>query len=100
MDPAHSIRDALDTVAVLRAKAAAQPAFGAAVGAVKRLQAARFRRCYADLLESQDFGPAARFFLEELYGDADYAQRDQQFARIAGTLSTRVRHQNAKLAHF
>jgi hypothetical protein len=88
MDPAHTIRATLDTVAVLRAKAAAQPEFGAAVSAVKRLQAARFRRCYADLLESQDFGPAARFFLEELYGDADYAQRDQQFARIAGTLST------------
>jgi hypothetical protein len=88
MDPAHTIRDALNTVAVLRAKATAQPEFGAAVSAVKRLQAARFRRCYADLLESQDFGPAARFFLEELYGDADYARRDQQFARIAGTLST------------
>jgi hypothetical protein len=88
MDPAHTIREALDTVAVLRAKASAQPEFGAAVRAVKRLQAARFKRCYADLLESQDFGPAARFFLEELYGDADYAQRDQQFARIAGTLST------------
>ena len=88
MDPAHTIRDALNTVSVLRANAAAQPEFAAAVIAVKHLQAARFRRCYADLLESRDFGPAARFFLEELYGDADYAQRDQQFARIAGTLST------------
>ena len=78
----------METVAALRARAAAQPALGAAVSAVKRLQALRFRRCYADLMASKDFGPAARFFLEELYGDADYAQRDQQFARIAGTLAT------------
>ncbi len=78
----------METVAALRARAAAQPALGAAVSTVKRLQALRFRRCYADLMASKDFGPAARFFLEELYGDADYAQRDQQFARIAGTLAT------------
>lgn len=88
MDAASTIRDSMQTVAGLRAKASAQPALGAAVTAVKRLQATRFRHCYSDLMESRDFGPASRFFLEELYGEADYAQRDQQFARIAGTLAT------------
>lgn len=78
----------METVAALRARALAQPELGAAVAAVKRLQAARFRHCYADLMESKDFGAASRFFLEELYSDADYALRDQQFARIAGTLAT------------
>jgi hypothetical protein len=58
------------------------------VAAIKRFQAARFRLCYTDLMESNDFGPAARFFLEELYSDADYSERDAQFARIAGTLAT------------
>ncbi|MFZ4479832.1 MAG: FFLEELY motif protein, partial [Rhodoferax sp.] len=88
MDAASKIRNSMETVALLRAKAAAQPELGAAVAAIKRLQAARFRNCYADLMVSLDFGAASRFFLEELYGDADYALRDQQFARIAGTLAT------------
>lgn len=88
MDNAHVIRDSMEAVAALRAKAEAQPALGEAVAAVKRLQATRFRHCYSDLMESRDFGPASHFFLKELYGEADYAQRDQQFARIAGTLAT------------
>jgi hypothetical protein len=88
MDAAGTIRHSMETVAMLRARAIAQPALGAAVTAVKRLQAARFRKCYADLMASKDFGAASCFFLEELYSDADYAQRDQQFARIAGTLAT------------
>jgi hypothetical protein len=88
MDPASTIRKSMETVATLRVKAAMQPEFRAAVAEVKRFQALRFRKCYADLMASKDFGDASRFFLEELYGDADYAQRDQQFARIAGTLAT------------
>jgi hypothetical protein len=88
MDHASTIRDSMETVAALRARALARPELGAAVVAVKRLQAARFRHCYADLMESKDFGAASRFFLEELYSDADFALRDQQFARIAGTLAT------------
>lgn len=88
MDAARTIRESMEAVAALRASAAAQPALGAAVAAIKRAQAARFRRCYSDLLASKDFGPAACFFLEELYGEADYSERDQQFARIAGTLAT------------
>ena len=88
MDAAITIRDSMETVAMLRARASADPALGAAVAAVKRLQAERFRRCYADLMGSKKFGAASRFFLEELYSDADFAKRDQQFARIAGTLAT------------
>jgi hypothetical protein len=88
MDAASTIRQSLETVATLRARAAAQPALGAAVASIKRLQAARFRHCYADLMVSKEFGPASRFFLEELYSDADFSERDAQFARIAGTLAT------------
>jgi hypothetical protein len=88
MDPASTIRQSIETVATLRARAAAQPALGAAVASIKRLQARRFRHRYADLMASKDFGPASCFFLEELYSDADYSQRDAQFARIAGTLAT------------
>ena len=86
MDAAHTIRDSIAAVTALRLQRANDPALGAAVGTVKTLQARRFRGTYADLMGSPSFGPAARFFLTELYSDSDYADRDLQFSRIAGTL--------------
>ena len=53
--------------------------------AIKRFQAQRFQATYPDLLKSPRYQTAARFFLHELYSDKDYAERDQQFARIAST---------------
>ena len=88
MDAAQTIRDAIADVTALRLHRTGDPALGAAVGSVKSLQARRFRGTYADLMASPAFGPAARFFLEELYSDTDYTDRDQQFGRIAGTLQT------------
>ena len=88
MEAAQTIRDCIADVTALRLHRAGDAALGEAVAQVKRLQARRFRGTYADLLESPVFAPAARFFLEELYGDADYTDRDLQFGRIAGTLQT------------
>ncbi len=88
MDAAQTIRDAIADVTALRLHRTGDPALGAAVGSVKTFQARRFRGTYADLMASPAFGPAARFFLEELYSDTDYTERDQQFGRIAGTLQT------------
>ena len=88
MDAAQTIRDSIADVTALRLHRTGDPALGAAVGTVKTLQARRFRGTYADLMGSPSFGPAARFFLEELYSDTDYTDRDLQFGRIAGTLQT------------
>ena len=88
MDAAQTIRDSIADVTALRLHRTGDPALGAAVGRVKTLQARRFRGTYADLMGSPSFGPAARFFLEELYSDTDYTERDLQFGRIAGTLQT------------
>jgi hypothetical protein len=88
MDAAQTIRERIADVTALRLQRTGAPALGAAVGTVKTLQAQRFRGTYADLMGSPAFGPAARFFLEELYSDTDYTARDQQFGRIAGTLQT------------
>ena len=88
MDAAQTIRDCIADVTALRLHRAGDTALGGAVGQVKALQAQRFRCTYADLLQSPAFAPAARFFLQELYSAADYADRDQQFGRIAGTLQT------------
>lgn len=83
MSTAQSIRDAVADVERLRAEGRAEPRIGQAVLQLKRFQAARFAGTYADLLASAVYGDAARFFLQELYGDRDYADRDAQFARIA-----------------
>ncbi|WP_323741033.1 FFLEELY motif protein [Caenimonas koreensis] len=53
---------------------------------VKNLQARRFVGTYTDLLASGPYAEAAQFFLDELYSDKDYAERDAQFARIAGAI--------------
>lgn len=83
---ANRIHHALQAVAQLRAQRAAEPALAAAVADIKRFQARRFTATYADLLQSPRYKTAAKFFLHELYSDRDYAERDQQFARIATTV--------------
>lgn len=81
------IHNAMQTVFLLRQRREKDPQLGAAYLEVKRLQAQRFRATYPDLLRNQRYEAAAGFFLTELYGDQDYAQRDRQFARIAGTIA-------------
>lgn len=88
MTTAQTIRDAVADVERLREESRSSPEIGQAVVRVKRLQAARFAGTYADLLGSAAYGPAAHFFLEELYSDRDYRDRDAQFARIAGAVET------------
>lgn len=88
MDPAASrIREAMQAVSLLRLGRASQPALEQACLEIKRFQAQRFRATYADLLHSPRYRGAASFFLRELYGEQDYTQRDQQFARIANTIA-------------
>lgn len=86
MNTAETIRQAVAEVEALRRECSELPGIGAAVTRVKRLQALRFQGTYADLLASGPYSAAARFFLEELYSERDYAQRDAQFARIAGAV--------------
>jgi hypothetical protein len=51
--------------------------------AVKRYQAQRLRDTYADLLVSPRYRAAAEFFLDELYGEKDFEQRDREALRVA-----------------
>lgn len=88
MDPTASrIREAMRAVSLLRLDRAGQPALEQACLEVKRFQAQRFKATYCDLLDHPRYRGAANFFLHELYGAQDYAQRDQQFARIASTIA-------------
>lgn len=86
MDAADTIRNAVARVAALRHEAGSTPGLQAALTGVKAFQAKRFAGTYADLLASDDYAGAARFFLDDLYSDKDYSLRDAQFARIAGAL--------------
>ena len=86
MEAAQKIRSAVAKVMMLRQAMEANSALYAAVGEVKRVQSRRFAGSYADLLAGGPYATAAQFFLEELYSDKDYAERDAQFARIAGAI--------------
>lgn len=76
----------LGTVARLRALREADPQLAAQVQALKTYQAARFARCYADLLSHPRYAAAARFFLADLYGPQEFARRDAQFGRVVPAL--------------
>ena len=86
MDGKTIIRNAVARVAALRQQAVGQTGLANAVSEIKHLQARRFKGTYADLLQTVQYGPAAQFFLDELYSDKDYSERDAQFSRIAGAL--------------
>jgi hypothetical protein len=86
MEAAKEIRQAVAQVSLLRKAVDADPGLRSALASVKRVQSRRFAGTYADLLAAPPYAAATRFFLEELYSDKDYAQRDAQFARIAGAI--------------
>jgi hypothetical protein len=86
MEAASIIREAVARVSQLRASEFSQPSLRNAVLSIKALQARRFAGTYQDLLSGGPSAAAARFFLEELYSDKDYTDRDAQFARIAGAI--------------
>lgn len=86
METARKIRDCVAQVELLRQAGEANPSLQAAVGEIKQVQSRRFAGTYADLMSGGPYAAAARFFLEELYSDRDFAERDAQFARIAGAI--------------
>ncbi|HEX6828157.1 MAG TPA: hypothetical protein VF104_04160 [Burkholderiales bacterium] len=49
---------------------------------LRRWQAQRLARTYADLLASERYRPAAEFFLTDLYGEKDFTRRDQDLERV------------------
>lgn len=76
----------LKAVEFERARRDNQADLAARVVALKTYQQRRFGNTYSDLLQSPRYGPASRFFLEELYGPRDFADRDAQFARVVPAL--------------
>jgi len=58
----------------------------AALAAIKQFQHERLGRDHGDLLQSDRYRLAARFFLDELYGVKDFSARDEELARMIPTM--------------
>lgn len=86
-ETAARILDCLEQVDAERAARSIDPALQHRVLALKSYQHARFARTHADLLADPRYADAARFFLDDLYGPQDFAERDAQFARIVKPLT-------------
>ena len=69
-----------------RLNARASPPSREARTRLRAWQQARLEKTHADLLASSRYHDAARFFLDDLYGPKEFAQRDDDIARIVPTL--------------
>jgi len=83
----------LTHVRELRRERDADPNLSAKVQSVKQFQHARFVRDYADLLTSPRYRAAAIFFLDELYGPADFSARDAEFERVVPLMARLLPHE-------
>jgi hypothetical protein len=83
---ADSILKLLHLVQLQRQQRASSAGLQAQVSAIKAYQQRRFSHTYSDLLNSPRYGGASHFFLNELYGPQDFAERDTQFARVVPAL--------------
>jgi len=79
---AAALRHHLQTAKALRRQANQAPDAARQRLLLRQWQAQRLARCYADLLASEPFGLAARFFLSDLYGPKDFSSRDDEVERI------------------
>jgi hypothetical protein len=62
--------------------AAPQPErVAAALPLLRRWQAQRLARTYADLAADERYGPATAFFLSDIYGERDFTERDRSVER-------------------
>ncbi len=79
---ADALRQHLQAARTLRRQAQAAESSASQHRQLRAWQAARLARTHADLLRSERFGEAARFFLSDLYGPKDFSRRDDEVERI------------------
>jgi hypothetical protein len=75
----------LKRVAALREQMRTHPEDQQDRDRLRQWQADRLGRTHRDLLESDRYGPAAAFFLTDLYGPGDCARRDADVMRVMPT---------------
>ena len=77
----------LRRIADLHAERRADPELAGALEHLARWQSARLAQTYEDLARDPTYADAIQFFRTDLYGDADFAQRDADLARAAPTMA-------------
>jgi len=86
-EPAGRLIARLEEAAAIRAGVRADGTAAQSRNFLRRWQSERLARTHADLLADARHHDAARFFLDEIYGLKDTAQRDADVARVAPTLT-------------
>jgi hypothetical protein len=81
---ANDLKNHLAHLKALRGEGAALPA---RLEELKRWQAARLARTYADVAAIPRYRAATSFFLDDLYGAKDFSRRDAEMLRIVPTLA-------------
>lgn len=81
-DAVSALLTALERVQQHHAERAAKPELARALTQICDWQARRLRRTYQDLEAQPRYEAAIRFFETDLYGGADFAQRDADLARV------------------
>ena len=74
----HEVEQLLQRRRTLERAEATVARISARLGRLRRWQAARLARTYADLRRDPRYAPATEFFLRDLYGAHDFAARDRQ----------------------
>jgi len=64
-----------------------QKGLGPQMAMLRKWQSERLKRTHADLLASPRYGPASRFFIEEIYAPRDFSQRDQDIEYLYEMMS-------------
>jgi hypothetical protein len=83
----EQLRQHLGRAKALRDAAGTDPRNAEARLNLRAWQAGRLADTYRDLLDSERYRDAARFFLTDLYGPKDFSERDHEVERILPTLS-------------
>jgi hypothetical protein len=80
------LRQQIDRAKALRTVHRSDPQGGAKRRLLREWQQERLSRTYRDLLDSPRYGPAAMFFLSDLYGLQDTSARDAAVERLYPTM--------------
>ena len=83
----HALLHELARVCRLHDERRANPILAGALERLATWQALRLAQTYADLASQPRYASAIAFFQSDLYGSADYAQRDADLARVAPMMS-------------
>jgi hypothetical protein len=81
-DPQARLVHELKRTLAVNEERAGNPILAGALDRLRAWQAARLRQTYVDLVKIPRYGPAIRFFEQDLYGARDFSRRDADLARI------------------